>query len=129
MTQPRITLLDLMGVVLLVASVLGTIKLCQEERISDGDSAFGIYLAVLCIATMGSFAKHAWRPFWRGVAFFGWLFLVFALRFGIVEGYQRAKLCLLAIPLGAICGLVSWWFFRRERDPGQGSAVQGGQQP
>jgi hypothetical protein len=103
------TVLDLMALVLLVALFFGAARFFSDERIYAEDWGFGVYLAALTVASLGACSS---RPaFWRGVAAYGWLYLVLGLRLGFIsEPALRRQLCFVALPLGLICGLASWWF-------------------
>jgi hypothetical protein len=108
--RTRRTVLDLMALVLLVSLILGAARLFNEENIQPDVWGYGVYLAGLTIATNGALTTR--NAFWRGVAAYGWLYLVFGLRLGFVEPDQRRKLCQVALPMGLICGLCFWWFAR-----------------
>jgi hypothetical protein len=80
------------------------------------------YLALLAIATLGSFlGKPALRRPCQGFAAFGWLNLVCVIQGGfevstsfdaerIVEGSQ------MGVAFGAVCALVAAWFLEPPRD-------------
>lgn len=116
MIRPRVTVLELMALVLFFAIIFGAFSLYRENGVRDSDSAYGTYLVVLLGSTFGARSSRLLAPFFRGVAIYGWLYLVVALHFGmgVTDSFEASqqftRKCIVAAPMGALCGLLSWYF-------------------
>ena len=116
MIRPRVTVLEMMALVLFSAIILGAVGIFNDGRVREDESAYGIYLIVLVGATLGARSRRICAPFFRGVAIYGWVYLVVALHFGLgvsahsTSAQYLTRRCIVAAPMGALCGILAWYF-------------------
>lgn len=111
MIRPRLTVLDMMAIVLFAALLCFAVVLLEGPSIPGAAVALGIYLAALSVATLATtrLGRPRFRPFWRGVTLFGWLYLAIVLKFALLHEPYYERLALIALPLGPLCGMASAW--------------------
>jgi hypothetical protein len=113
----RLLIADLM--VLVVTCSIGAYALYTYQELLP-DVAFALYLALVCLASLGAKFRRGNRPmkmFWKGFALFGWFYLVFGLQLGFIDGSGDRQLTNSLIGI-AFC-FISAYVTRRlvTRDP------------
>ena len=104
----RLRIADLMVLVALVAASAAAYRLSPTLL---PNLAFALYLAALCLASLGAKFRRGDRPmkmFWKGYALFGWFYLVLGLYFGVGRmGDELLAHSILGLGIAFVCGYVT----------------------
>src|SRR5262245_14694923 len=85
-----------------------------------GEVAIGLYLAAVCLATLGAKFRRGNRKmkmFYKGYALFGWFYFVMVLQFGF-DADRRVNQSLVGTALAFVCAYATYRLVRRDPCPG-----------
>lgn len=105
----RFQIVDLM--ILVVPAAAFSYALSRDEKLVP-HLAFTSYLVLLGVATLGArFTRgsKSYKVFWKGVAAFGWAYLILGLYFGLAaqDEYMLLSRSLVGITFGLLAGYLT----------------------
>lgn len=123
----RFQIADLM--ILVVPAAAFSYAMARDEDLLP-HLAFTAYLVMLGVATLGAKFTRGDKPykvFWKGVAAFGWAYLVFGLYFGAIASDAEVMLSrsLVGLAFGLLAGYLTRRLVPRGRTPREPAASPG----
>lgn len=105
----RFQIVDLM--ILVIPAAAFSYAMSQDPKLVP-HLAFTSFLVLLGLATLGARFTRGNKPykvFWKGVAVFGWIYLVFGLYFGMIaqDDYILLSRSLVGITFGLLAGYLT----------------------
>jgi hypothetical protein len=101
----RFRILDLMVLVVPCAVAAMAVRLGKGELLSEVATA--AYLTLVCLATVGAKfhrGNKQRKVFWKGVAFFGWVYFPVGLQFGFPKGEEAIYRAGIGLVFALACG-------------------------
>jgi hypothetical protein len=111
----------IVDVMLLVIPCAVAFTLIHEDPSNLDHVVFSLYLVAICVAGLGAKFRRGNRRlkmFWKGFAFFGWIYLFLGLFAGLVQDQSLVLRSVLGLALAVTSGYFTMRLVTRDPCPG-----------